>query len=51
MHNISDFVPYVEGEVKTGETYVLVWSKATGYHFIQFGFIFGDEYQIIARKK
>lgn len=50
MNSLADFVEY-DGEVRSGEHPVLVWSRATGYYFTQFGFVVGDELKIIARLK
>ncbi len=52
MHSISDFVPYEENKhlIKDGEHWVLAWKKAYGWHFVQFGYVFGDDYIIAGVK-
>lgn len=51
MHNIADYIEWDEPDlIGNGELPVLVWSKAKGYYFTQYGFVFGIENKIIARK-
>lgn len=50
MHSLADFVEWDE-QVTSGEHVVLMWSRATGYQFVQFGFVFGDDQKIVARHK
>lgn len=49
MYRLSDFIPYTDSsQLTNGSQIVLAWSKESGYHFVEFGFIFNE--MIIAVK-
>ena len=49
MHNLANFIPY-DGKVTSGEHVVLLWSKKSGYYFVQYGFIVDSGVKIIAKE-
>jgi hypothetical protein len=51
MYDLSNFIPF-NGNIRSGEQVVLVWSKKDGYYFSQFGFVVLNEGVIlIAQEK
>lgn len=50
MHNLSDYIPYTNSsQITHGSQIVLAWSRESGYHFIEFGFITNEK--VIAVKE
>lgn len=50
MYNLADFIEWDE-VVRDGEHPVLIWSRETGYQFMQFGFTPKYACKYIARLK
>ena len=38
MYQLSDYIPYT-GKLTNGSEIVLAWSRKSGYHFLQAGFV------------
>jgi hypothetical protein len=51
VYDLSNFIPF-NGNIRSGEHVVLVWSQKTGYYFSEFGFVVLNEGVIlIAQEK
>lgn len=50
MYNLADFVEW-DDNIRDGYHPVLIWSQATGYCFMQFGFTPKYDCKYIARLK